>query len=88
MHCVDGIRRGVDREVGPSAFLLVRDEPAQWVGRLPSSGPTRGPGVIGQKGYRIKRVGFVASFRLDGAEKSVLKMVGANMKDGQILLVL
>ncbi|ERH29459.1 hypothetical protein HMPREF1980_01016 [Actinomyces sp. oral taxon 172 str. F0311] len=39
-------------------------------------------------GYRTKRVGFVASFRLAGAEKSVLKMVGAKMKDGQILLVL
>lgn len=40
------------------------------------------------KGYRTKRVGFVVTFRLFGAEKSVLKLVGANLKDGQNVLVL
>ena len=39
-------------------------------------------------GYRTKRVGFVVTFRLFGAEKSVLKLVGANLKDGQNVLVL
>lgn len=39
-------------------------------------------------GYRTKRVGFVVTFRLAGAEKSVLKLVGANLKDGQNVLVL
>jgi len=39
-------------------------------------------------GYRTKRVGFVVTFRLVGAEKSVLKLVGANLKDGQNVLVL
>ena len=38
--------------------------------------------------YRTKRVGFVVTFRLAGAEKSVLKLVGANLKDGQNVLVL
>lgn len=40
------------------------------------------------QGYRTKRVGFVVTFRLFGAEKSVLKLVGANLKDGQNVLVL
>ena len=40
------------------------------------------------EGYRTKRVGFVVTFRLFGAEKSVLKLVGANLKDGQNVLVL
>ena len=40
------------------------------------------------QGYRTKRVGFVATFRLVSAEKSVLKLVGANLKDGQNVLVL
>ena len=31
---------------------------------------------------------FVVTFRLFGAEKSVLKLVGANLKDGQNVLVL
>lgn len=39
-------------------------------------------------GYRTKRVGFVVAFRCFGAEKSVLKLVGANLKDGQNVLVL
>ena len=39
-------------------------------------------------GYRTKRVGFMVTFRLFGAEKSVLKLVGANLKDGQNVLVL
>ena len=34
-----------------------------------------------------KRVGFVVTFRLFGKEKSVLKLVGANVKDGQNVLV-
>ena len=38
--------------------------------------------------YRTKRVGFVVTFRLVSAEKSVLKLVGANLKDGQNVLVL
>ena len=42
--------------------------------------------VVG--GYRTKRVGFVATFRVVDAEKSVLKLVGANLKDGQNVLVL
>jgi len=40
------------------------------------------------RGYRTKRVGFMVTFRLAGAEKSVLKLVGANLKDGQNVLVL
>ena len=40
------------------------------------------------EGYRTKRVGFVVTFRLVSAEKSVLKLVGANLKDGQNVLVL
>ena len=39
-------------------------------------------------GYRTKRVGFVVTFRLAGAEKSVLKLVGADLKDGLNVLVL
>ena len=39
-------------------------------------------------GYRTKRVGFVVTFRLVSAEKSVLKLVRANLKDGQNVLVL
>ena len=39
-------------------------------------------------GYRTKRVGFMVTFPLFGAEKSVLKLVGANLKDGQNVLVL
>ena len=39
-------------------------------------------------GYRTKRVGFMVTFRLFGAEKSVLKLVGANLKDGLNVLVL
>ena len=41
-----------------------------------------------KRSYRTKRVGFVVTFRLFGAEKSVLKLVGANLKDGQNVLVL
>ena len=48
-----------------------------------------GAGVpVGLWGYRTKRVGFVVTFPLFGAEKSVLKLVGANLKDGQNVLVL
>ena len=43
---------------------------------------------VESSGYRTKRVGFVATFRLVSAEKSVLKVVGANLKDGQNVLVL
>ena len=39
-------------------------------------------------GYRTKRVGFMVTFRLFGAEKSVLTLVGANLKDGLNVLVL
>ena len=39
-------------------------------------------------GYRTKRVGFMVTFRLFGAEKSVLKLVGADLKDGLNVLVL
>ena len=42
----------------------------------------------GALGYRTKRVGFVVTFRLFGAGKSVLKLVGANLKDGLNVLVL
>ena len=42
----------------------------------------------GALGYRTKRVGFMVTFRLFGAEKSVLKLVGANLKDGLNVLVL
>ena len=52
------------------------------------SGPS---GVLytgGALGYRTKRVGFMVTFRLFGAEKSVLKLVGANLKDGLYVLVL
>ena len=41
--------------------------------------------VVG--GYRTLRVGLVATFRVVDAEKSVLKLVGANLKDGQIVLL-
>ena len=46
------------------------------------------PGAVERRGYRTKRVGFVVTFRLFGAEKTVLKLVGANLKDGQNVLVL
>ena len=46
--------------------------------------PAREPSA----GYRTKRVGFMVTFPLFGAEKSVLKLVGANLKDGQNVLVL
>ena len=42
----------------------------------------------GALGYRTKRVGFMVTFQLFGAEKSVLKLVGANLKDGLNVLVL
>ena len=42
----------------------------------------------GALGYRTKRVGFMVTFRLFGAEKSVLKLVGADLKDGLNVLVL
>ena len=67
LHCVDGISRGADRQVGPSAYALPCTK---------------------CQGYRTKRVGFMVTFRLVGAEKSVLKLVGANLKDGQNVLVL
>ena len=37
------------------------------------------PGYRTKRGYRTKHVGFVVTFRLAGAEKSVLKLVGANL---------
>ena len=42
----------------------------------------------GALGYRTKRVGLMVTFQLFGAEKSVLKLVGANLKDGLNVLVL
>ena len=51
----------------------------------PAAREARHPHFVG---YRTKRVGFVATFRLAGAEKSILKLVGANLKDGQNVLVL
>ena len=39
-------------------------------------------------GHYSNRVGFVVTFRLVSAEKLVLKVVGVNLKDGQIVLVL
>ena len=41
-----------------------------------------------QLGGWTKRVGFVATFRLAGAGKSVLEVVGVNLEDGQNVLVL
>ena len=37
--------------------------------------------------YRTKRVGFMVTFRLAGAEKLVLKVVGVNYENGQIVLL-
>ena len=66
--------------------------------RFPSSAPALGkpratrPGAFLSHahihGYRTKRVSFMVTFRLFGAEKSVLKLVGANLKDGLNVLVL
>ena len=39
-------------------------------------------------GYRTFRVAGGVTFRLCGGGKSVLKLVGANLKDGQNVLVL
>ena len=39
------------------------------------------------KGLKDKTCWFVATFRLAGAGKSVLKVVGANLKDGRNVLV-
>ena len=50
--------------------------------------PAREPSAPRALGYRTKRVGFMVTFRLFGAEKSVLKLVGANLKDGLNVLVL
>lgn len=47
-----------------------------------------GPAGVPGAGYRTKRVGFMVTFRLFGAEKSVLTLVGANLKDGLNVLVL
>ena len=52
---------------------------------VPKGGRQGTPSVWG---YRTKRVGFMVTFPLFGAEKSVLKLVGANLKDGQNVLVL
>ena len=59
--------------------------------RAPQPGALAPSGVLhtgGALGYRTKRVGFMVTFRLFGAEKSVLKLVGANLKDGLNVLVL
>ena len=40
-----------------------------------------------QGGLKNKTCWFVATFRLVSAEKSVLKLVGANLKDGKNVLV-
>ena len=64
---------------------LAHDETADPTGSAVFVFPGCGGGVAG---YRTKRVGFVVTFRLFGAEKSVLKLVGANLKDGQNVLVL
>ena len=55
---------------------------------LDDAAPRRACHHLSRTGYRTKRVGFVVTFRLFGAEKSVLKLVGANLKDGQNVLVL
>jgi len=41
-----------------------------------------------QRGGWAKRVGFVVAFRLVDAGKLVLEVVGANVEDGQSVLVL
>ena len=66
-------------------------EPAQVPGFslcLQEKGISSGGACLLLSGYRTKRVGFMVTFRLVGAEKSVLKLVGANLKDGQNVLVL
>ena len=45
-------------------------------------------GVIGHWGYRTLRVAGGVTFWLSGAGKSVLEVVGVNLKDGQNVLVL
>ena len=83
-------------EAGPASRLSVRSEMkvAQWRACLTGSATElaqhslfRGCSTK-QLGYRTKRVGFMVTFPLFGAEKSVLKLVGANLKDGQNVLVL
>ena len=79
---------------GRAVLLCLPDLWARSLG-VPVGGgpPARSPhaslrlGVV-DLGYRTKRVGFMVTFRLFGAEKSVLKLVGANLKDGQNVLVL
>ena len=59
--------------------------------RAPQPGALAPSGTLhtgGALGYRTKRVGFMLTFQLFGAEKSVLKLVGANLKDGLNVLVL
>ena len=59
--------------------------------RAPQPGALAPSGTLhtgGALGYRTKRVGFMVTFQLFGAEKSVLKLVGANLKDGLNVLVL
>ena len=59
-------------------------------GRRPAREPSAPRASLGAspRGYRTKRVGFMVTFRLFGAEESVLKLVGANLKDGLNVLVL
>ena len=49
---------------------------ACWCGTIGIEGGGR------QRGGWAQRVGFVGIFRLAGAEQSVSKVVGANVKDG------
>lgn len=51
-------------------------------------GGVRGVGVKDKTwGYRILRVAGVLTFRCAGAEKLVLKLVGVNYENGQIVLL-
>ena len=62
-------------------------DPTRMLAQLRGAGPLPARRVASKPGKRTKRVGFVATFRLASAEKSVLKVVGANLKDGRNVLV-
>ena len=81
---------GVPVGGGPPASRLRCEPPMLRVVACGAAGVlgAGGPGRPRDRGYRTKRVGFMVTFRLFGAEKSVLKLVGANLKDGQNVLVL
>ena len=77
---------------GTPPVRLVRQAPDHRVTRLALAPAAAAPPVLtndaASQGYRTKCVGFMVTFPLFGAEKSVLKLVGANLKDGQNVLVL